>query len=53
MRVEIYSTLGRLVAEENVIGGLQHIDLNGQPKGIYFIKLKSGAKIEQRKLIIQ
>ncbi|MAW21634.1 MAG: hypothetical protein CMD16_04485, partial [Flavobacteriales bacterium] len=53
MRVEIYSTLGRLVSEENIIGGLQHIDLNGQPKGIYFIKLKSGTKIEQRKLIIQ
>ena len=53
MKVEIYSTLGELVASKNIIGGLQQIDLSNEAKGIYFIKLKSGNKIEQRKLVVQ
>jgi photosystem II stability/assembly factor-like uncharacterized protein len=53
MKVEIYSTLGKLVASENIIGGLQQIDLSKQKKGIYFIKLMHNGKTEQRKLILQ
>ena len=53
MKVEVYSTLGRLVAEEDVVEGLQRIDLSNQAKGIYFVRLTSGTKIEQRKLIVQ
>jgi len=53
MKVEIYSTLGKLVASENIIGGLQQIDLSKQKKGIYFVKLMHNGKTEQRKLILQ
>ena len=53
MKVEIYSPLGRLITEKNIIGGLQIIDLSNQSKGIYFVRLKSGTTIEQRKLIVQ
>jgi hypothetical protein len=53
MNIEIYSTLGKLVASENIMGGLQQIDLSKQKKGIYFIKLMHNGKTEQRKLILQ
>jgi len=53
MKVEIYSTLGKLVASENIIGGLQQVDLSKQKKGIYFVKLMHNGKTEQRKLILQ
>jgi len=53
MKAEIYSTLGKLVASENIIGGLQQIDLSKQKKGIYFVKLMHNGKTEQRKLILQ
>ena len=53
IKVEIYSSLGKLVTSENIISGLQQIDLSKQKKGIYFVKLIHNRKIEQRKLIIQ
>ena len=53
MEVEIYSILGKLVAKENVIGGLQQIDISQQPKGVYFINLTYKGKTEQRKLVVQ
>jgi len=53
MKVEVYSTLGRLVAKEMIMGGLQQIDLSQQPKGVYFVKLMHNGKTEQRKLVIQ
>ena len=53
LEVSIYSTLGELVLKEKIIDGLKQIDLSNQSKGIYFVKLKSGDKTEQRKLIIQ
>ena len=53
MEVEIYSILGKLVAKENVIGGLQQIDISQQPKGVYFITLTYNGKTEQRKLVVQ
>ena len=53
LEVSIYSTLGELVLKERIINGLKQIDLSNQSKGIYFVKLKSGEKTEQRKLIIQ
>ena len=53
MKVEIYSTLGKLVAKEKVIGGLQQIDLSQQPKGVYIVTLTHKGKTEQRKLVVQ
>jgi len=51
--ISIYTTLGKLVLDDEIINGLRQIDLRKQSKGIYFVKLKSGNKTEQRKLIIQ
>ena len=53
LEVAIYSTLGKLIWKEKISGGLEQINLSQQPKGIYFVKLKSGNKIEQRKLVVQ
>jgi len=53
MEVEVYSTLGRLIAKEIISGGLQQINLSKEPKGIYFVKLVHNKKTEQRKLILQ
>ena len=53
MKVEVYSTLGRLVANEIIHGGVQQIDLSKQAKGIYFVKLMHKGITEQRKLVVQ
>ena len=53
MKVEIYSTVGRLVANEIINDGVQQIDLSRHPQGVYFIKLMHNGKTEQRKLILQ
>tara|TARA_B110000971_G_scaffold99906_1_gene102741 strand:- start:67 stop:228 length:162 start_codon:yes stop_codon:yes gene_type:complete len=50
--VEIYSTIGALVADEIINDGNKQIDLSHQPKGIYFIKMINNRNIELRKLII-
>jgi len=48
MKVEIYSILGKLISSENIMGGLQQIDLSNEAKGIYFIKLKDGNMTKER-----
>ena len=53
MKVEVYSTLGRLVANEIIHGGVQQIDLSKQAKGVYFVKLMHKGTTEQRKLVVQ
>ena len=50
--VEIYSTIGALVAREIINDGNKQIDLSHQPKGIYFIKMINNRNIELKKLII-
>ncbi|MDA9807970.1 T9SS type A sorting domain-containing protein [Flavobacteriales bacterium] len=53
MKVEVFSTLGRLVANEIIHGGVQQIDLSKQAKGFYFVKLMHKGTTEQRKLVVQ
>ena len=50
---EVYTAMGKLVAENKITTGLQQIDLSGQPKGVYFVKLMYNGKTEQRKIIVQ
>jgi len=50
--VEIYSTIGALVADEIINDGNKQINLSHQPKGIYFVKMINNRNIELRKLII-
>ncbi len=53
MKVEVYSSLGRLIANEIIHGGVQQIDLSKQAKGVYFVKLMHKGTTEQRKLVVQ
>lgn len=53
MKVEVYSTLGRLVTHKTITKGLQQIDLSKQKKGVYFVKLMHNGTTEQRKLVVQ
>ena len=51
LEVEVYNLMGELITTTIVRNGLQQINLSNNAKGIYFIKLKSGTKMELRKLI--
>ena len=51
--VEISNLMGEIVTTTIVRNGLQQINLANHAKGIYFVKLKSGKKTEQRKIIVQ
>ena len=53
LKLEIYTALGRLVANEIISGGIQQIDLSRQTKGVYFVKLIHNGKTERIKLILQ
>lgn len=51
LEVEVYNLMGELITSTIVKNGLQQINLSNNAKGIYFVKLKSGTRIELRKLI--
>ena len=53
LEVEISNLMGELITTATIRNGLQQINLANQAKGIYFVKLKSGNKTEQRKIIVQ
>jgi hypothetical protein len=53
LKVEISNLMGELVATTIVRNGVQQVNLSNHAKGIYFVKLKSGKKTEQRKIIVQ
>ena len=53
LEVEISNLMGEIVTTTIVRNGLQQINLANHAKGIYFVKLKSGKKTEQRKIIVQ
>jgi hypothetical protein len=48
----IYNDLGQLVHQQ-IISATQQIDLTAQPKGIYFVKVKSADKVYTEKVIVQ
>jgi len=52
--VNIYGPTGQLVIKETLGDSYQSkFDLSEYPKGIYFIQLISGGKIENRKIVVQ
>ncbi|MEC7646254.1 MAG: T9SS type A sorting domain-containing protein [Bacteroidota bacterium] len=53
LEVTISNIMGEIVENTTITNRLQQINLRKQAKGIYFITLKSGEKIEQLKIIIQ
>jgi hypothetical protein len=51
--VGIYNMLGQQVMQLNKVSGDQQIQLENAPKGMYFVQIQSGNKIEVKKLIIE
>ncbi|HLG36278.1 MAG TPA: T9SS type A sorting domain-containing protein [Bacteroidia bacterium] len=51
--VEIYNEIGEQVCNSKAGCQKQEIDLSTQPKGIYFIKVKSEDKISTRKIVVE
>lgn len=48
----IYNVLGQIIYQFQVVDQTSQIDLSAQPKGIYFVKVKSPNKICTNKVII-
>ena len=53
LEITIYSALGKQMQQKRISGGFEKINLQEQAKGVYFVELKSGNKIKQRKLLLQ
>ena len=53
LEVEVSNLMGRILTTTIVRNGLQQINLSNHAKGIYFVKLKSGEKVKQLKVIVQ
>ena len=51
--IGIYNLLGQQVMQLNKVSGNQQIHLENAPKGMYFVQIQSGNKIEVKKLIIE
>jgi len=52
LKIEIYSSIGKLEYSSMIKNGFQQIDLRKKSKGLYSVKLLYDNRIEQRKLII-
>ena len=52
-KVEVYSTLGKLILKDNIIKGVKQIDISKESKGIYFIRLQNNEKIIDDKIILK
>ena len=50
--INIYNILGQNVMRLDKASGMQQIDLSNSPKGLYFIQIQSGNKLEVKKLVI-
>lgn len=53
LEIEVNDQLGRTVLRKTVSGSNNKIDLSGQSKGIYFVKIKTGENYEIKKLILE
>lgn len=49
----IIDLAGNIVKSDGLSGTLTSVDISGNPKGIYFIKVEEGSKVVSRKLILQ
>ena len=52
-KVEVYSTLGKLILKDNIIKGVKQIDISKESKGVYFIRLQNNEKILDEKIILK
>ena len=51
--INIYSILGESILKTKTVTGTQKIDLRKYSKGVYFVKIKSKDKSDQRKIILE
>lgn len=51
IRIIVQDLNGRMIINKSKEALMTELDLNGQPDGIYFLKLKKGLKISQWKII--
>ncbi len=51
--IALSDVLGRMISTQRAISGLQQIDLSGQPKGIYVLQVRDGAKVTTRRITLQ
>lgn len=51
--VVIYDMIGKEIDYKIISPGIQQLDLSGQPKGIYFISIKTESKSYSKRIIIQ
>ena len=51
--VSIYNSLGQQVVSLNRVSGIQQISLADAPKGLYFVRIQSGDKIQLNKITIE
>ena len=52
LKIEIYSSIGKLEYSSVIKNGFQQIDLRKKSKGLYAVKFLHNNRIEQRKLIL-
>ena len=52
-RIEVFNMLGQSVMHLNKVSGSQQIHIENAPKGMYFVRIQSGANAEVKKLIIK
>ena len=50
--VSIYNAVGQLVKCLDSVSGIQQVDLNDAPKGLYYIRIQNGNNVDTQKLII-
>jgi photosystem II stability/assembly factor-like uncharacterized protein len=51
-QLNIYNSLGELVHHQIIQSVNQHIDLRGEPKGVYFLEVSNTEKKEFRKIVL-
>jgi hypothetical protein len=50
-KIKIYNSLGQLIMSKEIYEGENNIDISPFTKGIYFVEVRQGDKIEQLKII--
>ncbi len=53
VKIEIYDIVGRKIIDRIVNEPIENIDISNQPKGMYFVKSKSGGDEQIQKLIVK
>ena len=50
--INIYNAFGQIVRSMSQVSGSQQVDFSNAPKGMYYVQIQSGSKVEIQKLIV-